>query len=59
MPPGWTPANTVNTASVMRRDFLKTNPELGLTSRDRILAALKFRSKTDKLKLKGVEIHDK
>ncbi|HTD39097.1 MAG TPA: sterol desaturase family protein [Mucilaginibacter sp.] len=57
-PPGWTPVSTDQTASAMRRDFLKINPELGTTSKNRILTALKSRSKMDKFKLKSVEIPD-
>ena len=45
MPPGWTPACSANTASVLRREFLKTNPELGITSKNRMLSAIKFWSK--------------
>ncbi len=47
MPPGWEPACSAKTASALRRDFLKTNPALGITSRNRILSAIKFRSKMD------------
>jgi hypothetical protein len=57
-PPGWTPVSTDQTASATRRDFLKANPELGTTSKNRILTALKSRPKMDKLKLKGVEVPD-
>ena len=40
-PPGWTPVCATQTAFALRRDFLKTNPELGATSKNRFLAALK------------------
>jgi sterol desaturase/sphingolipid hydroxylase (fatty acid hydroxylase superfamily) len=53
MPPGWTPACTAKTALTVRQDFLKTNPELGATSKNRFLTAIKSRSKTYKLKAKG------
>lgn len=46
MPPGWTPAGAAHTALAIRRDFLKTNPELGATSRGRLLAAIKDRRKS-------------
>src|SRR5471030_259537 len=45
MPPGWAPACSANTASVLRREFLKTNPALGITSKNRMLSAIKFWSK--------------
>lgn len=48
MPPGWSPACSANTASVLRREFLKTNPELGITSKDRMLSAIKSWSKRAK-----------
>ncbi len=32
--PGWSPEGTEHTAAVLRNNFLKENPELGLTSRD-------------------------
>jgi|GEM_PF-478289 len=41
MPPGWTPASKANTASALRSDFLKENPGLGATSRNRFLAAVR------------------
>ncbi|MDR3695587.1 sterol desaturase family protein [Mucilaginibacter sp.] len=41
MPPGWTPVCSSNTASAMRRDFLKSNPALGITSKNRLMAAIK------------------
>lgn len=42
-PPGWTPESSGQTASALRRDFLKTSPELAATSKDRLLSAIKFR----------------
>jgi sterol desaturase/sphingolipid hydroxylase (fatty acid hydroxylase superfamily) len=53
MPPGWTPGGADQTASAKRRDFLKVNPELGATSKNRFLAAIKSRSGVYKLKMKG------
>jgi hypothetical protein len=53
MPPGWTPAGTGQTALVIRQDFLKTNPALGATSKNRFLAAIRSRSGVHKLKMKG------
>lgn len=41
MPPGWTPECSSKTASAMRRDFLKSNPALGITSKNRFVAAIK------------------
>jgi hypothetical protein len=41
MPPGWAPYSTANTASALRRDFLKTNAALGTTSKNRFLTAVK------------------
>lgn len=41
MPPGWAPACSAHTASVLRREFLKTTPELGITSKNRMLSAIK------------------
>jgi sterol desaturase/sphingolipid hydroxylase (fatty acid hydroxylase superfamily) len=43
MPPGWAPGCAAKTASALRRDFLKTNAELGVTSKNRLLAAIKSR----------------
>jgi len=42
MPPGWTPASSAQTASVLRQDYLKTNPGLGITSKRKLLTLLKF-----------------
>jgi len=53
MPPGWTPMCTDKTAYAVRRDFLKTNPELGTTSKNRFLTAIRSRSRIYKLKVKG------
>jgi sterol desaturase/sphingolipid hydroxylase (fatty acid hydroxylase superfamily) len=58
MPPGWAPACSAQTASALRRDFLKTNPALGITSKNRFLSAIKSWSKTNKLKVEGDEIPD-
>jgi len=41
MPPGWIPACSANTAPVLRREFLKTNPELGITSKNRMLSVIR------------------
>ena len=41
MPPGWTPESASETASAVRRDFLKTNAELGITSKNRLVASIK------------------
>ncbi len=48
MPPGWAPACSSKTASALRQDFLKTNPVLGITSKDRFLSAIKSWFKMDK-----------
>ncbi|HWD86803.1 MAG TPA: sterol desaturase family protein [Mucilaginibacter sp.] len=63
MPPGWTPLSTEKTALVLRQKFLETNPELGLTSRERIVTSLKSRFSGDKLQdepdattIPGIEI---
>jgi sterol desaturase/sphingolipid hydroxylase (fatty acid hydroxylase superfamily) len=58
MPPGWTPACADKTASAVRRDFLKTNPALGATSRNRFLTVIKSGFKVDKLKANGASIQD-
>lgn len=44
MPPGWNPASVSKTAPALRREFLKANPALGLTSREKLLHALRTRS---------------
>ena len=49
MPPGWTPECTSKTAPAVRREFLKTNPALGITSKNRVFAAIKSGFKIDKL----------
>jgi sterol desaturase/sphingolipid hydroxylase (fatty acid hydroxylase superfamily) len=54
MPPGWTPACAAKTASVLRRDFLKTNPALALTSKNSLLTAVKTIFKTRVPKTKTV-----
>ena len=43
MPPGWTPVSADGTAAVLRREFLKVNPELGVTSKARIVKLIKSR----------------
>jgi sterol desaturase/sphingolipid hydroxylase (fatty acid hydroxylase superfamily) len=48
MPPGWAPACSAQTASALRRDFLKTYPALGITSKNRFLLAIKSGFKMDK-----------
>jgi hypothetical protein len=53
MPPGWTPASAAKTASALRRDFLETNPALGVTSKNRFLAAIKSGSEGYKFKVKS------
>jgi len=58
MPPGWEPGCSAKTASALRRDFLKTNPALGVTSKNRFLLAIKSWSKRDKPEAKGDEIPD-
>jgi sterol desaturase/sphingolipid hydroxylase (fatty acid hydroxylase superfamily) len=50
MPPGWTPASSAKTALALRRDFLETNPELGVTSKNRFFAAIRSVSEDYKLK---------
>ena len=50
MPPGWTPISAAKTALALRSDFLKTNPELGTTSRSRFLAAIRSAISLDKVK---------
>jgi sterol desaturase/sphingolipid hydroxylase (fatty acid hydroxylase superfamily) len=57
-PPGWTPAGAAQTASVLRRDFLKTNPALGVTSKDKILNAVRSGFKMYKLPAARVKIAD-
>ena len=58
MPPGWEPACSARTASALRRDFLKTNPALGITSKNRFLLAIKSWFKMDKPEAKGDKIPD-
>ena len=41
MPPGWNPNCTSKTAAAMRRDFLNVNPELGTTSKNKLLSIVK------------------
>jgi sterol desaturase/sphingolipid hydroxylase (fatty acid hydroxylase superfamily) len=55
MPPGWAPAGASITAVTIRRDFLKINPELGVTSRSRFLTIVKSRFKMNVLRLKSVD----
>jgi len=43
MPPGWVPGCAAKTASALRREFLKTNAELGATSKNRLFAAIRSR----------------
>lgn len=43
MPPGWTPGCVAKTAAALRQDFLTTNAELGYTSKNRFLTAIKTR----------------
>ncbi|MBS1530169.1 MAG: sterol desaturase family protein, partial [Bacteroidetes bacterium] len=50
MPPGWTPQSSGKTALALRQEFLKTNPELGVTSREKMLISLRSRFSPDKLK---------
>ena len=45
MPPGWTPVSTAKTSAVLRQEFLKVNPELGITSREKVFASIKSRLK--------------
>ncbi|MFB9844274.1 sterol desaturase family protein [Mucilaginibacter ginsenosidivorans] len=51
MPPGWTPSSTDKTAAALRECFLKTNPELGLTSRNKVLKIINNALKADKPKV--------
>lgn len=37
-PPGWTPVSAAKTAPVLRSQFLKDNPTLGITSKQRLFA---------------------
>jgi sterol desaturase/sphingolipid hydroxylase (fatty acid hydroxylase superfamily) len=53
MPPGWAPDGSAKTALAVRRDFLEANPEWGVTSKNRFLAAIRSGSKMYKLKVKG------
>ncbi|MGZ3752730.1 MAG: sterol desaturase family protein, partial [Mucilaginibacter sp.] len=53
MPPGWTPVCAAQTAAALRRDFLKTNPELGTTSKNRFLAAIRSYSRSYRLNVKS------
>jgi len=53
MPPGWTPACTTQTAAALRRDFLKANPGLDTTSRNRLFAAVRSGSKAYGPKVKA------
>jgi sterol desaturase/sphingolipid hydroxylase (fatty acid hydroxylase superfamily) len=57
-PPGWTPDGAAQTASVLRRDFLKTNPALAVTSRNKLLNAIRSGFKMDKFPASGVKIAD-
>jgi hypothetical protein len=36
-PPGWSPESVEHTAAMVREDFLKDNPDLGVTSKDMIM----------------------
>ena len=58
MPPGREPASSAKTASALRREFLKTNPALGITSKNRFLLAIKSWYKMDKPETKGDKIPD-
>ena len=58
MPPGWEPACSAKTASALRREFLKTNPALGITSKNRFLLAIKSWPKMDKPEAKGDKTPD-
>lgn len=54
MPPGWMPSSNAKTAAVLRHEFLKTNPEFGITSRNRVLAAIRAGFKVDKFRAEEV-----
>jgi sterol desaturase/sphingolipid hydroxylase (fatty acid hydroxylase superfamily) len=58
MPPGWEPACSAKTASALRREFLKTNPALGITSKNRFLLAIKSWPKMVKPEAKGDKTPD-
>ena len=58
MPPGWAPAGASKTASVLRKEFLETSPELGITSKNIFLGRIKSRLKWNKPGMKNVEISD-
>lgn len=50
MPPGWAPGSAAKTALVVRREFLEAYPELGITSKNKLLAAIRSGSGMYKLK---------
>ncbi|HZX57313.1 MAG TPA: hypothetical protein VFE54_01250, partial [Mucilaginibacter sp.] len=58
MPPGWTPVSVAETASVLRQEFLEKNPELGATSRTKVLTAIKSGFKIEPLQPNGASIYD-
>ena len=42
-PPGWTPSSAGQTAAALRKNFLRTNPAMGITSREKLLGFIKSR----------------
>jgi len=58
MPPGWTPVSVADTASVLRHEFLEKNPELGATSRTKVLTAIKSGFKIEPLQPNGASVYD-
>jgi hypothetical protein len=58
MPPGWTPGSAHKTALALRHEFLKTNPALGVTSREKIFNSIQSYIKNYRLKAKADELAD-
>jgi hypothetical protein len=56
MPPGWTPVSRANTAAVLRQEFLKANPALGVTSKGKFFNAVRSRFGRYRLKTKIEEL---
>ncbi|MFI5161416.1 MAG: sterol desaturase family protein [Sphingobacteriales bacterium] len=58
MPPGWTPVSKAATAASLKREFLKTNPALGITSRNLVLTKIRSRFKLDKIDPQEAQIQE-
>ena len=54
-PPGWTPGCADQTAVALRKYFLKDNPVMGITSREKLLSFVKSRFNPKRLYTKGSE----